>query len=730
MSSEQLLMTAYRQSTSPSALQSNNYHPAYYQQPSNSAENGYPPSSYYTNTAGSPGKPGYTGYQRTQTLRPPVVPQYTPGSQRAIERSKSGYKAPQAPKSPILSTYAQGFSNTGIPTQVGYQKPQIPKYPKVSPYALESLGRGKPDAGASYVKSYTPKDRVVNQYPSVWTNMRKQEQVGTTRTQKPQRPIETLYAPAYHQGPSVSNPNVPTYNGYVTVPKQPPNAYYSTLQSPGGTSGGKYDVSGTGSTSQATGSVKSQQYSPGATPGAGNTVTYQSPPQIDSASRGIKYTPAPQEDGRAQYRTAQNTGAVWGGQYQTIVPSQRGRGGQYEPLQTPGNTGNSEYQAAAKGYIPSNNYQSGSQRTWPEIAAAMTSPPDVRMTSYTSGLPTQSRNAYARTEGYPHEDANTYHSGYKTTPRTKTNSQEATPSETGNQGNQGRAGANYRTASYPASSVPPYETSTNSYPTPSRVELNGALQYANQMSQYANQKSQTAHVDNQMLARDNQMTNMANSQNSPPIAASAQGQVNGPMYNNNNNNQYNAANTRQLDNNGQYPSDVAQDQNNAAAKSGIYKSPTNGTAARGTPLARTFDTSGANTGPPSPSTSQWSGYSQDGNNQAGSAQTGYNSWPTAAQTRVGANQWNPSVAASVKVDDAVMYSNGADTSQTNATTTVANVGTQRLPPATKTIDMDSVVQRAFADILRTNFARRKKKRKKRRDDDDGGLETRTKQLRR
>ena len=152
-------------------LQSNNYQPAYYQQPSNAPENGYPATSYYTNTAASSGKPGYTGYQRTQTWRPQVVPQYTPGSQR------TGYTRPQAPNSPILSTYVQGSSSTGIPTQKGYQKIQAPKYPSVSPYALESQGRAMP-AGASYVKSYTAKGPVVNKYPSVWTNMRKQEQVG------------------------------------------------------------------------------------------------------------------------------------------------------------------------------------------------------------------------------------------------------------------------------------------------------------------------------------------------------------------------------------------------------------------------------------------------------------------------------------------------------------------------------------------------------------------------
>ena len=715
-SSQQLLMT-------PPPLQSNNYQPAYYQQPPNAPENGHPATSYYTNTAGSPGKPGYAGHQRTQTWRPLGVPQYTPGSQRTIERSKSGYKRPQAPNSPILSTYTQGFSSTGIPTQKGYQKIQAPKYPSVSPYALESPGRATP-AGASYVKSYTAKGPVVNQYPSVWTNMRKQEQVGTTRTQKPQRPIETLYAPAYQQGPSVSNPNVLPYNGYITVPNQQPNAYYSTLQSPGRTSGGKYDVSGTGSTSQVTGSVKSQQYTPEATPNTGNMVVYQAPPQTNSASGGVKYTSVPQGYSRAQYSTAQNIGTAGGGQYQTVVPSQRGPDGQYEPLQTTGNTANSEYQAAAKGYIPSNNYQSGSQRSWPATTVAMTSSPDVRTTSYTSGLPTQPQNAHAKTQVYPNQDTNYYQSNANYGYKTPTNSPEAMP-------NQGTAGANYRTASFPPSNVPLYGASTTSYSTPSRMESNAARkqslprptpQYVNQMQQYANQKSKAAHVDNQMLARD-QATNMANSQNSPPKVASAQGQLNGPIYKNNN--QYNPANIKQLDSNGQYPSDIQQYQNDAASRSGIYKSLTNGKADYGRPLSRTFGTSGANTGPPSPSSSQWSGYSQDGNSQAGS-QTGYNSWSTTSQAPVGANQWSPSVTPSAKVDDAVMYSNGTDTntSQT-ATPTATNVGTQRSIPLTKNIDMDNVVQRAFADILTTRFARKKKKRKKRRDDDDGG-KTRTK----
>ena len=66
-SSQQLLMT-------PPPLQSNNYQPAYYQQPPNAPENGHPATSYYTNTAGSPGKPGYAGHQRTQTWRPLDVP--------------------------------------------------------------------------------------------------------------------------------------------------------------------------------------------------------------------------------------------------------------------------------------------------------------------------------------------------------------------------------------------------------------------------------------------------------------------------------------------------------------------------------------------------------------------------------------------------------------------------------------------------------------------------------
>ena len=462
--------------------------------------------------------------------------------------------------------------------------------------------------------------------------------------------------------------------------------------------------------------MKSQQYSPEATPSAGNTVAYQAPPQTNSASGGVKYTSVPQEYSRAQYSTAQNIGTVGGGQYQTIVPSQRGPDGQYEPLQTTGNTANSEYQAAAKGYIPSNSYQSVPQRSWPATTAAMTSSPDVRTTSYTSGLPTQPQlNAYAKTQMYPNQDTNSYQSNANNGYKTPTNPPEAMP-------NRGTAGANYRTASFPASNVPLYETSTTSYSTPSRMESNvarkqslprPASQYVNQMQQYANQKSQAAYVDNQMLARD-QVTNVANSQNSPPKVASAQGQLNGPIYNNNN--QYNPANIKRLDSNGQYPVDVQQYQNNAASRSGIYKSPTNGKAAYGRPLSRTFGTSG----------SQWSGYSQDGNSQAGS-QTGHNSWSTASQTPVSANQWNPSAAPSAKVDDAVMYSNGVDThtSQTTATPTATNVGTQRSTPLNKNIDMDNVVQRAFADILTTHFARKKKKRKKRRNDDDGG-KTRTK----
>lgn len=711
-------------STSSKPLESYNYPPAYDYQPASKTKTPgsvYSPNNYYSNTPKpwyqpntgyaqtTLGRTGQPGYQRTQT---PTTPPYRPGLSRTTVRPQMGYERPQTAKTPIFGPYAPGALNTGIPTPAGYQRTYTPASYVTSPY-LPGTGTTNMPKPSGYVRTQTPQGAVVNQYSSGLSDTRKQQQLGPIRTPTPQPLTVAPYAPVQYGGSFVINQykpqqtsNVPSYNGYPSAQNQQPYGQYPTYQSSGINPEGQRRIIGTGSTSQETGRVRSGLYSLQANRGANAKSQYQ-------IAQTNRLYPVPQTNTIAQYSTPQTVRGVWGEQYQSISSPDREGGGQYGPLQMMRSVSNGGYPSDGRSYVQSNRYQS--EDSWRENISPMTSTnyADVRTTSYTNGWvaddrtePSQTQNAYVRADVYSNR-VNDYLSGTingrNAASYTNQNSFESTTSPA--------ASTDSREGIYdsPYAANTPLYTPTNPYLTSTSINVNAVRRQRipRPKSQSQNQKPKTLQVTNQTST---------NTQNMLPKVKTTQGQLKGPTYNKN---QYKPIYYKQLDNNGQYPSNVQQ-YGHKNSKSNVYESQGTSTRVPDRPLAGTFGASAANAGSPG---SIWTSYAQAGNSQARS-QALYTSWSTRAQKSTARRLWNPGVVPNVKVDDTVMYSKAENTHAPQTTTrTVTNAGRRKIP-LTKDIDMDNVVQRAFADFL-TNVSRKKKKRKKRR---DANSENRTKKL--
>ena len=625
-----------------------------------------------------------------------VAGSYTP---QGYQAQASYYQSPNTatipqPSSDVPATYnyqtAQGYpsnnyygNNRYQPSatreQPGYQRSQGFKQPSRTntlryttpgPYVSKqpSYAQGMSRTGIparAYQPSNTPTSTYAYSFTPGSSYRVSQGNRGYPMSYTTQSPVTPPYNSQWPRQDQVGyartqTPSIPRASSYNTQYQENTEYYngYATIQSQQQSQYNPQGAIPTGTGIESAGSYVPQ--TGGTSQGSGYARNGVYSP---ATTNTMPYQEGPTNAGGDRYST------IPAGQYQSVVPTSGQQSEQYRP-QT------NQYLSGIKSFVRQNSYQTGNQNEpWRnDVKSQMTLPSDVTSAPYANDLQSSTRNAYLRNNVYPTNNNNYLaNNGYN----------PAVYAQANNLNPAGSPVTRQYASPYVTQSISPQYGTNYAYSSGSDMYRNIVRgNIPRPKSPSVKQESRTARVTKQQ-----QMQNLR----------TMQGLIHGPSQNKNR-----PSRVKKLDANGQFPSDMKNYQNLAQMNARKSTTQPQGAGISSSSFAGVKQPAYPRNG------NLWSARTRTPTrwNSEAVAKTGsYDSWSAGMQAQKPGNLWNSGPVS--KVDEAVKYNNDVTTMTSQPTPT--NTGNKA---ATKGIDMDNVVNKAFTDVLTMHILRKRKRRKR------------------